>query len=390
MVSCSSAHMHAKGTAKVWRLARTGNIAELTLQEDAVPSPKAGQAIVAVKAIGINFADVFTCLGLYQAAPKENVIPGLEFAGVITDLGPDFDSSQERYPDPADSKSHLGHGISRTELQIGDQVLGACRFGSYATCLNVPTQQLLKMPKGWSLVQGAAFLVQSLTAYYGLKSLGDIKEGSCVLVQSAAGGCGMNALAICLAVGATPVGTVGTPDKVQVILDRFPALQPEQIIVRNLAQYTQQLQSALQSVSKEGFDIVLDAVSGDYFQPSYDAMARGGRHVIFGAANWTPTGDKPGWLRLAWQFLRRPRLDPISMIGDNKSIMAFNLIWMFDKALELANLATELQALHLPPPHVGETFSFDDAPSALRRLQTGKTVGKVVLEVGDNCTTGLL
>ncbi len=79
--------------------------------------------------------------------------------------------------------------------------------------------------------------------------------------------------------------------QVQVILDRFPALQPKQIIVRNLAQYPEQLQSALQSVSKEGFDIVLDAVSGDYFQPSYDAMARGGRHVIFGAANWTPTGN---------------------------------------------------------------------------------------------------
>ncbi len=45
-------------------------------------------------------------------------------------------------------------------------------------------------------------------------------------------------------------------------------------------------------------------------------------------------GDKPGWLRLAWQFLRRPRLDPISMIGDNKSIMAFNLIWMFDKVFK--------------------------------------------------------
>ena len=45
-------------------------------------------------------------------------------------------------------------------------------------------------------------------------------------------------------------------------------------------------------------------------------------------------GDQPGWLRLAWQYLRRPRLDPISMIGDNKSIMAFNLIWMFDKVIE--------------------------------------------------------
>ena len=51
-------------------------------------------------------------------------------------------------------------------------------------------------------------------------------------------------------------------------------------------------------------------------------------------------GDKPGWLRLAWQFLRRPRLDPISMIGDNKSIMAFNLIWMFDKVCKLRELTT--------------------------------------------------
>jgi len=59
------------------------------------------------------------------------------------------------------------------------------------------------------------------------------------------------------------------------------------------------------------------------------------------------------------------------------------------QALVLAKLATELQELHLPPPHVGETFSFDDAPSALRRLQTGKTVGKLVLEVGDNSTRGL-
>ncbi|KAL0036568.1 hypothetical protein WJX79_000784 [Trebouxia sp. C0005] len=162
--------------------------------EDAVPSPGAGQATVAVQAIGINFADVFTCLGLYQAAPKENVIPGLEFAGVITDLGPNSDSSQETHCQSADSKPYSGHGGSKTELQIGDYVLGACRFGSYATCLNVATQQLLKMPKGWSFVQGAAFLVQSLTAYYGLKSLGDIQEGSCVLVHSAAGGCGMNAL----------------------------------------------------------------------------------------------------------------------------------------------------------------------------------------------------
>ena len=78
--------------------------------------------------------------------------------------------------------------------------------------------------------------------------------------------------------------------QVQVILDRFPALQPEQIIVRDASCYSQQLQSALGSVSRDGFDIVLDAISGEYFQTSYQALARGGRHVIFGAANWTPTG----------------------------------------------------------------------------------------------------
>lgn len=74
------------------------------------------------------------------------------------------------------------------------------------------------------------------------------------------------------------------------ILERFPSLKPEQIIIRDDAQYRGQLQAALQFVNREGFDIVLDAISGEFFQPSYDAMARGGRHVIFGAANWTPTG----------------------------------------------------------------------------------------------------
>ena len=78
--------------------------------------------------------------------------------------------------------------------------------------------------------------------------------------------------------------------QVQVILDGFPSLRREQIIVRDAAQYADQLKSALQSIDREGFDIVLDAISGEYFQPSYDAMARGGRHVIFGAANWTPSG----------------------------------------------------------------------------------------------------
>lgn len=81
--------------------------------------------------------------------------------------------------------------------------------------------------------------------------------------------------------------------QVQFLLQRFPELKPAQVIVRDPKQYASQLQSALQAVARDGFDIVLDAVAGEFFQPSYDAMARGGRHVVFGAANWTPTGTRP-------------------------------------------------------------------------------------------------
>ncbi len=72
----------------------------------------------------------------------------------------------------------------------------------------------------------------------------------------------------------------------------------------------------------------------------------------------------------------------------SSQIMSLNLHAL--QALELAKLATELQQLNLPPPHVGETFSFDDAPSALRRFQTGRTVGKVVLQVTDSTQAPVL
>ena len=79
--------------------------------------------------------------------------------------------------------------------------------------------------------------------------------------------------------------------QVDFLLKCFPALKPAQVIVRDSSQYPAQLQSALQAVNRDGFDIVLDAVAGEFFRPSYEAMARGGRHVVFGAANWTPTGE---------------------------------------------------------------------------------------------------
>ena len=76
-------------------------------------------------------------------------------------------------------------------------------------------------------------------------------------------------------------------------------------------------------------------------------------------------------------------MDPTNLPGLNKSVMGFNLIWMFHKVVALGELLRDLTALNLPPPPVGETFAFRDAPRALRRFQSGETVGKVVLVVED-------
>lgn len=86
---------------------------------------------------------------------------------------------------------------------------------------------------------------------------------------------------------------------------------------------------------------------------------------------------------LLQQYLQRPRVDVLDMPGANKAIMGFNLIYLFDKVDKLRQLAADLEALDLPAPLVGETFPFDQAVEAIRTLQSGKTVGKVVLRVGD-------
>jgi len=119
---------------------------------------------------------------------------------------------------------------------------------------------------------------------------------------------------------------------------------------------------------------VLDAVLGPAFRPAFDRLRPEGRYVLFGAAGFMTHGARPN-------YLRRPRLDPLAMISDNRSLMAFNLIWLWDHADRLPAAYAELEQLTPRPPHVGAVLPFDRAPEALRLLQGGGTIGKVVLEV---------
>lgn len=379
---------------------RAGNIAALELSEPAeINPPFRGELQVRVEAIGLNFADVFTGLGLYGPIAKGQVkgpfVPGLEFSGVVEQVGAPGNAPLA-LGSPAECLAQGGQLTDLSEdvwalaaeragqMQVGDRVMGCMRFGAYATHLNVPAHQVKPIPDGWSFDEGAAFTCQSLTVYYALKQLGALERGHVVLVHSMAGGCGLQATAICFALGATVIGTVGSESKVAMLLERFPDLKREQIIVRNRGKFKAQLESSLKSVNSLGFDVVLDAVLGDFFRPGFDLMSPGGRYVVYGAADMTPSHASMGvlaWARLAWQWLRRPWVDPLDLPGVNKSVMGFNLIHCFNNAPLLLRLLDELLALGLPKPHVGSVLPFEDAQKALLMFKTGQTVGKVVLRV---------
>ena len=95
----------------------------------------------------------------------------------------------------------------------------------------------------------------------------------------------------------------------------------------------------------------------------------------------TPTGRRPNWFKLAVQWLRRPRLDPLDMIAANRAVIGFNLIWLWDRIDSLRlTAAAMLEAVDWDRPAV-TVFPFEEAPAAMARLQSGQTVGKVVLLV---------
>jgi alcohol dehydrogenase len=348
---------------EVWRIGRPGARDRLERHTEPLADPGPGEARVAVKMIGLNFADVFACLGLYSATPPGPFIPGLEVAGVVEALG------------AAGARTDAAGTI-----RPGDRVYGLTRFGGYATVVNLDVRYLRPAPPGWSFGEAAAFPVQALTAWYGLIELGAARAGDVVLVQSAAGGVGLNALTMLAGIGARMIATVGRPSKRDFLVGQR-GVPADHIIVRDRRHFGAQLDRALATLGADGFDLVFDAVAGPFFRPAYQRLRPEGRYIVYGAADFMPKRPRLSYPALAWRYLRRPRLDPLQMIQENRSVMAFNLIWLWDQADRLPRAFAEIERLFRTPPLVGRRFPFAEAPAALRHLQSGESIGKVVLEV---------
>jgi len=334
----------------VYRIQKPGALKALKLVKEQVPALAPREVRIATKAIGLNFADVFSIYGLYSATPKGSFIPGLEFSGTIIEKGSEV-----------------------KERNIGERVMGVTRFGAYSTVIQVSEETVFPIPNDWTFEDGASYPVQALTAYFALFVLGDLKENATVLIHSAAGGVGLYANRLAKTKGAFTIGVVGDRSKLFILeKEGFDGS-----ILRG-QKFKQNLENQLKN---RPLNLVLECLGGSFFQDSYDLLSPTGRIVTYGSAGFVPKGLSTNWFSVALRYWMRPKLDPLAMISENKSVMGFNLIWLWDKMDELREEFRLLQKKNLSPLRIMENFSFENLPMALLRFQSGKTIGKVIVSI---------
>jgi NADPH:quinone reductase-like Zn-dependent oxidoreductase len=331
---------------------KAGSIKNLKLLTEDLGPPQAREVSVKVQAVGLNFADIFAMQGLYSATPPGSFIPGLEFSGQIIAVGDEV-----------------------AEWKVGDKVMGVTKFGGYVSHINIHHRYVIPLPQGWSYEEGAGFLVQGLTAYYALTGLGNLQPGMTVLIHSAAGGVGIMANRICKKYGAYTIGSVGQADKVTFLREQEAY---DEVIVRD-QDFSAKLKRAL---GDRPLRLIMECIGGKILEQGWQAMAPMGRMVVYGNASFSSHGARPDYPSLIWKYLRRPKIDPLRLPTLNKSLMGFNLIYLYEQTDMMHQLLGGLQALQLRAQHIGHVYGFHQMHEAIHLFQQGKTGGKVVVKVG--------
>jgi len=321
---------------KAIRVQAYGGPEALRFEEDVPdPVPGEGQALVRIEAIGVNFIDVYHRTGLYKV-PSLPFTPGQEAAGTIEAVGP---------------------GVS--SLSLGDRVAYTGVLGAYAEKAVVPVDRLVKLPEGLSARDGAAAMLQGMTAHYLATSTYPLKTGDTCLVHAAAGGVGLLLCQIAKMRGARVFGTTSTEEKAQ--LARKAGA--DEIIF-----YTKQdfAAEARRLTGGQGVQVVYDGVGRETFDKSLDALARRGMLALFGQASGPVPPFDPTILNTKGSlFLTRPSLGHYIATREELAARAADVLgWILDGKLKLRI------DLELP---------LRDAAEAHRALEGRKTTGKVLL-----------
>jgi NADPH:quinone reductase-like Zn-dependent oxidoreductase len=194
------------------------------------------------------------------------------------------------------------------------------------------------------------------------------------LVHSAAGGVGAVVCQLARAAGADVLGVVGTQDKVE-FAARFGA-------TRVVAKREQDLWAEARRFAPQGFQAIFDPNGPETLARSYEHLAPMGRLVIYGFHTMLNHGGIPNPFKLLLGWLRTPHFNPLEMVNRNVTVSAFNLSYLFDRADLYRGAMQDLQnrlAMGTLRPLDYTTFPLDRAADAHRSLQSGRTVGKLVL-----------
>ena len=316
------------------RFAKTGGPEVLSWEEVEVGEPGQGQVLLRQTAVGLNYIDTYHRSGLYKVELPSGL--GTEGAGVVEKVGP---------------------GVS--ELKVGDRIAYASGgLGAYSQYRLFPAERAVKLPANISDQQAAAMMLQGMTVEYLVRRTFAVKPGMTVLLHAAAGGVGMIATQWLKHIGATVIGTAGSPEKLALAqktgCDHVIDYSKEDVAKR-----------VREITGGKGVPVVYDGVGKDTFQGSLDSLAIRGMFVSFGNASGAVPPFEPILLSAKGSlYFTRPTL--------------FNYTITRAELLESANALFDVVGKGAVKIAVNQTYPLKDAAQAHRDLQARKTTGSTI------------
>jgi len=319
---------------KAVRIHSPGGPEALTYEEMPTPTPGAGQAAVKLGACGVNYIDVYFRSGQYKAQLPLTI--GLEGAGTVT---------------------AVGAGVS--DVKAGDRVAWTGIPGSYAEVTVVPADRLVKLPEGLSFKDGAAAMLQGMTAHYLVVSTYPLKKGDVCLVHAAAGGVGLLLCQMAKMRGATVIGTVSTEEKAALA----KAAGADHAILYTKTDFESEVKRL---TGGAGVHVNYDGVGASTFDKGLNCLRPRGLMVLYGQASGpVPPLDLQVLNARGSLFLTRPSLNHHIASREELQERAGDVLgWIRDGKLKL---------------RLEHQFPLAQAAEAHRALESRRTTGKILL-----------
>jgi NADPH2:quinone reductase len=319
---------------KAIQVSQTGGPEVMTLVDLPIPQPKPNEAVVQIKAAGVNFIDVYFREGRYPAPLP--FVNGQEAAGVVTSIG-------------AEVKN----------VNVGDRVAYTGALGSYAAYAAVPADRLIKIPDQLDFEPAAAAMLQGMTAHYLSHSTYPIKRGEIALIHAAAGGVGLLLVQMCKLLGARVIGTAGSEEKAALARDAGA----DDVIIYTSQDFEIETRRLTEG---RGVHVVYDGVGQTTFEKDLKVLRRRGYLVLFGGSSGAvPPFDLLELTKHGSLFVTRPSLQHYAAAREEleqRSGDVLNMIVRGDLKLR-----------------IHKTYPLTEAEQAHRDLEGRRTTGKLLL-----------